>query len=498
MANKKNKRNSQQDAARRAREKKAHEIKRANRMCWIVLSIAGVLLLLFGAYKLSMHMDWFYHHGTAAKVDGTSLTAADYNFYFYRSYYEYMNNIGSGDVYGIDAKPDESIPLSKQEVYGADGTWQDFFTARADTLIERTFFLYDLAMESGFELTQEQEDDIQYDFDEKIWFEAVEINQITVDEYLQEHYGRGMNEQIYKKNLRILFTANFYEEAYRDSIQIPADELDTYYQQNADDYDIVFYRVFYLSGKAADAAEQPAKMQEAKQRAETLAAQAKDEAGFTALCEEYQAYNDENSYWTGESELRREQIRFALSYYRAWFTEEGRAAGDTLVAEGENGYYVAMFLKREDNSYPVANLKYFTISGENAEKQGKNFLEAWKAGEATAQSFFTLAADYRDIDYSLNNRKIDVISHDEMNHATIPEFMSEWAFDQPRKTGDTAQFTGSDGKVYVVYFDSYGDLCSRTLANRDLCAARFREWKQSALADVHAGHGLFFYLVGDR
>lgn len=491
------KRSNKEAVAQRTKERQAQKQKRATIMCIVVISLFCLALLTYGAYRLSRSLNFFYQYGAAARVDGESLTAADYNFYFYRVYYEYMNSVGD-DSYGIGTKPDESIPLDQQTIYEEDGasrTWQDFFISRADELITRTYFYYHQALESGYTLSEEQETDISYDFEEKIWFEAEEVNQSTIAAYLEEHYGKGMTEEIYKKNLRILFTANFYETDYEKSIAISNEELDDYYQQNAEDYNIVFYRLFYFSGKADTEEAQATRMKEAKAHADALAAQAGTEAEFIALAEEAQDFNDGNSYWSGASQLRREQNRFALSYFRAWLSQADRASGDTLVTEAANGYYVAMFISRYDNSYPVANLKWFTISGEGAESKLESFLNKWKHSDGSAASFFSLAEDYRDMDYSQDNRKLDVITHDDVNRATVPECMLQWCFEEDRVQGDVAGFTNEEGQIYVAWFDSYGDLCSRRLAYDELSGRKFREWKESGLAEVSVKHGFFFYLA---
>lgn len=479
------------DAAERTRARQEQKRKRATVMCITVISVFCLLLLLYGGYRLSYHIDGLLQATTAMEADGEKLSPVDYNFYFYRAYYEYMNGAENSD-YGLGVKPDESRPLSSQLMQGDDKiTWLDFFQARANELIKRTYLYYHLAQDEGFVLSAEQEADIDYDFEEKIWFEAVEIGQGTIEDYLVSEYGEGMTEEIYRKNLRILFTANFYEEARQAAVEISDEALDAYYRENGKGCDIAFYRVFYLSGKGDDAQ----KMLEAKQYAEALAAAADDETEFIALAEEYQAYNDENSYWEGASQLRREQIRYSLSYFREWLAEDGRTNGDTLVAEASNGYYVAMFLSRDDNQYPVADLKWITFTGDDATERADNFAAAWTNSNGSVQEFFDLSADYRDIDYTQDYRKITSITHADSNRATVPLCMLDWCFDEAREVGNTARFSAEDGTIYYVFFDGFGELSSRRLAYRDLSEAQFREWRDAALAAVELDEGFFFYLT---
>lgn len=497
MSNKKNG-NKKVEAAKKRKEKRAVELKRATVMCWCIIGVVafGVLILL--GYKFSHHWGWLYRHATAATVNSSELSAADYNFYFYRSYYEYMNSVGS-TADSMNWKPDESIPLDEQVMFDDNGTsrtWMDFFVTRADELIGNTFAYYELAVENGYTLTQEQLDDIQYDFDEKIWFEAEEVRQSTVEAYLVEQYGTGMTEEIYMENLTILFTANFYKDVCLEAVEIPEADLDAYYASGADSYKTVTYRLFYLSGKADTEEAQLEKMREAKTYAHALAAAADSEETFIALCEEYSAYNDANSYWTGSSDLRREQSRHAISYFRQWLAESDRIAGDTLVAEASNGYYVAMFLSSSDNQIPSVNLRYFTISGENAAAQAAEFMKEFRQGDNTPEAFFSLCEPYRDIDYSTQYRKIDSITHHELTLTTVPEVLLPWCFAEARTAGDVSVITAQEDLVYVVYFDGYGALCSRVIAYNDLQTSEFSKWEQSALPQVAVKKAIFFYLIG--
>ena len=500
MANKEKRQRHKQkqaEAAQRSRQKQAKKIKRANIMCAVMIAVFALVLLGYGFYRVSQHMDFFYQHGTAVRADGESLTAADYNFYFYRGYYEYMNNVGdSADGFG--AKPSVNRPLSSQLLYDDESeTWEDFFIARADRLIERTFLYYHLAQEQGYTLTEEQLADIQYDFDEKIWFEAEEVNQTTIADYLTRHYGKGMTEEIYKRNLTILYTANFFADEYENSIEISDEELDAYYQEHQDDLDIVTYREFYLSGKAETDSEQQEKMQQAEAHAQQLAASAKNEADMIALSEEYQAYNDELSYWTGASISRMEQLQFTASHCRDWLRDPSRQAGDTKVTKAANGYYVTMFLARSTNDYETVNLRYFTISGDDAQSRKDAFFQGWNYGGKTPEAFFAQAEEYRDVNHYVDNRKIDVITHTRENRSSVPACMRAWCFDEARTAGEVTSFEAEDGTIYVVYFDGYDTLCSRALADKQLRSARFRAWQEESLDAVRVRHSLFFYLAGE-
>ena len=463
---------------------------------------AAVILLfalcLFGARVV--RSDWYLRHASVMTVNGHKLTATDYNFYFYRAYYEYLNNTDDS-IPGIGDKPDRNRPLAEQpinEQFGEETTWLDFFNTRAETLLRRTYYYYDLALKNGFELSGDQESDIDYDFQEKIWFEAEEIEKVGIGDYLEMNYGRGMTEEIYRKNLRILFTARFYMEEYAATIPIPAEELAAYYNSHENEYAIVTYRLFYLSGKADTEAEQTDKMALAETRIRELAATVTDEASFVALAEEYSAYNDSLSYWEGASREYCEQIRFARAAFREWFAAPERKNGDVEIARGANGWYAAMFLDRSDNDYPAVDLCYFTITDKDAAGKAGEFIKLWREGERTKDSFFTLSGDTRDIDYSKPHQHVSSITYREQTLSDVPEEMRAWCFARERAHGDVECFPRGDGSVYVVFFDEYGRRASDVLAYTDLSREQFNREHAAAMDSVEIKHTFSYKKTQDK
>ena len=342
----------------------------------------------------------------------------------------------------------------------------------------------DLALKSGFELSGDQESDIDYDFQEKIWFEAEEIERVGIADYLVKNYGRGMTEEIYKKNLRILFTANAYMDTYAASLPISEQELAAHYSEHADEYAIVTYSLFYLSGKAEDEAAQADRMAQAERRAREIADGAADEASFAALAEAHRDFNDDLSYWEGGSRTYTDQIRFSRSYFRDWLSQPERKPGDTQTAQAANGWFVAMFLDRSENDYQTVDLCYFTVSGTDAKSRAREFTDLWRAGEATKDTFFDLSGDYRDIDYSKPHQHVSSITYREQTLSDVPDEIRAWCFSEQRAHGDAGMFPRSDGSVYVVYFDAYGRPAADLLAYRDLSEEKFDREHAAAMESV--------------
>ena len=484
---------SQKKTAAAEKSSRQERQAREGKILVITACVMGAIILAFVLSILAgqiFQSDWFKQRANAVSVDGEKLSVADYNFFFYRSYYEFLNNVGTDET-GMYSSPQADIPLSEQYMDEEKNvTWQDYFDNRAQTLLKDTYAYYHLAQNAGFTLSEEMLDDIQYDYDEKIWFEAVEVGHSTEADYLAQNYGAGMTKDIYMKNLTVLYTAKFYKDFYRESIEISPEELDAYYAAHAQDYRSVYYQLFYLSGASSGG------MEAAKQHAQELAElHTLDE--FEAQCEAYMVYNTDESYWQTASVLRRESCWTSISYLRDWLSAD-RAYGDTTIAEASNGYYVAFFREESDNDYPTVNLKYFTVSGADANDDVRDYLDAFSKSDGSAQSFFELSDNIRDKDYNRSdNRKISSITYDNATILTVPEDALDWAFDKARTKGDVTTIRAEDC-WYVLHFDGFGETASRMIADKQLRTERYKAWTQEVESDVSYAEGRYFGKTASR
>lgn len=442
------------------------------------IALLGVFAFVFG--RSFYNTGWARRHIKAVSAGGESLSVVDYNFYFYRSFYEYMSNADSGAANGMYSVPDTKYTLSSQYVDTTHTTtWQDYFDSRAESLIKSTYAYYKLAKKAGFTLSEEMQADVQNDYDEKIWFESVELTGVSEEDYLEANYGAGMTKEVYLKNLTVLYTAINFKAAYKEQLAIDDAVLAEYYNERVNDYKTVSYELFYINGNPENNAS--ASMALAKQYAEELAAC----TGFEDFKEQAKQYREinEGSYWTSDTEPRWENAWTSIAYLRDWLKGE-RSEGDTFVAEAANGYYVAYYLSSNDNRYDTVNLKYFAIQGETAGQDAKQFLQDYSSGEQTVQSFFELSDGVRVINYnSADRRKLSSITYDAVTLVSVPAALRDWAFGEGRKVGDTTSAKDASGTWYVAYFDGYGAPAWRALADKELRTEYYNNWT----AEVEAG-----------
>ena len=484
-------------------KKDARKQKREVLAAAILSGVAVLVILVVGMLEIMGQSNFFMQKTVAATVADTKLSPAEYNFYYYRAYLEFFNTMGGSSEFLEAGVPDDPAELHdtvmREDESGKKITWEDFFTARADELIEHTILYYRLAMENGYEITQDLKDQINYEFEEKVWFEAQDLAQESVENYLKNNYGAGMTETLFRKHLEMLFVANAYSAECKENVPIPVETLDDYYRENADDCAVVTYRMFYLNGKGDTDAQQRENMEKAKKLADKIAAEAKDEQGFADLCRENAGFNTADSYWQGESVVRRSQTRYALSHVRKWVAGGNVKPGDTLVAQANNGYYVVMFLDRNDNSQNSVNLLYFTVSGEDAVFNARRFVNSFEKTEKSPEAFFEMSDEIRDLDYNTSNYyQISSITYPRQTTISVPACMQDWCFGENRAPGDTQFFSDGSGKAYVAYFDGYGELCSRVIAANDLREEYFERWESENIGSADVKHGTCFFLARSK
>ena len=203
----------------------------------------------------------------------------------------------------------------------------------------------------------------------------------------------------------------------------------------------------------------------ARELADQLAAALKDGGDVAALLEgDVTVTTNEDVTYAGSA---------LSSVYGDWLKEAGRAAGDVTVAESEDNYYVVVFRSREDyrqvDGYLPANVRHIFIQAEvtdgsdgptdeqmeAARTEAQNLLDQWAAGDATAESFATLAEEHSDDGGSNTNGGL----YEGITKSTsFIEGFLDWTFEDGRQPGDTGLVENTtSGGWHVMNLDSFGD-----------------------------------------
>ena len=193
-----------------------------------------------------------------------------------------------------------------------------------------------------------------------------------------------------------------------------------------------------------------------------------------------------------------------------WLSASSRKAGDIEVIVNEStstnedgesvtttfGYYVVVFQNRNDNKTPMVNVRHIlssfqggtpnadgTVSYSDEEKKAAydalfEVYTAWKAGDATEESFAQLATENTDDTGSVNNGGL---YEDVFPGQMVPAF-NDWCFASSRKTGDT-EIIETEYGYHLMYYVSQADQTYRDhMIASDMTARDLNLWMEELVA----------------
>ena len=430
---------------RAAAEAKAAADRRKSNIKYTVIGVVVVLIL---AVLVILNSAWAARNITAVTIDGEDYSAAELNYYysasymnFYNTYYYYMQ---SGLFF------DTTLSLGDQD-YAEGMTWRDYFLETAVNTMTEVQLLNDAAEEAGFVLSEEYE---------AMYTEAVEsfktqwalYGYSSLEQYINMSYGKGVTMEMLETELYRNYIASAYSEAIYNGYEYSTAELDAYYAEHADELDMITYAYVSTTDGSLDV------------NAIAAAVNGTDEEAFLA-------YMQENYEGTEPTTLVYAGSNLSTSYSE-WLLDAARQPGDATAIETESGSsYAVMFLDRNDNDYPTVNFRHILINAEDTDADGVYSAEEiaaaqteaealyaeWQAGDATEDSFASLANTMSDDTGSNTTGGLyELVYQDAM-----VEPVNDWIFDAARQTGDTGivsyegtNYTGT----HILYFAGADDL----------------------------------------
>lgn len=464
-------------------EELAKQKKAKKRACIIVPIVAVVLVFIF-----IMSSSLPYTKLTAVKIGDNSFSAADFNYYYQTVYNNFKNMYsGLGDVLG------EDVDLEK-EMFDEEQTWADYFTSMALATMKETVALCEAAEADGFELSQEEQDKIDAQLkDLEVYLPYYGFS--NKDQYYSYSYGKGMNEEIFRRNVEMLVMSDLYGDYVKENKEFSDAEIEAEYQENLDGYNKVIYRYYYIdSGTDADteAAEREAGMNAAKESAESFAAYAKSEEKFIEKALELMEADESKTetevapYRFSSGTIRRYAISGLASSYSEWLTDSAREYGDVAALEGANGYAVLFYIGSDENQYKSRNIRQILVQidedGEDDEP-GTALKEAWETAEghiadwekdgATEDAFAEIAKAYS---YDTETYEDGGLMEGVYKGQMVKE-VEDWVYDDSRKVGDVEIVESYDGLHIVMYLGENEELYWKQAARSSLQSDFYEEWR---------------------
>lgn len=435
---------------------------------------------------------------TVATYEDEKINVAEYNYYYMSLYNQIATTTQQIDSYygsGYGAYYtgfDITVDPAEQEYIGEDApegveTWADYFRLMAPekAFIQKEIYksaMSDEAKKAGFELTEDQKEEMQTSIDEEIDSLAknAETNDYALDNYISKSCGEGLTEKSYRELRERDYVAQYYLEWYEENITETTsdDDVKAYYKENRLDFDMVDARLFAFSyAEAEEDSEDPAYTKsEAKKLANEFMGKVTDEKSFISLAKEYAIPSQKDSFAEDSATLAENLTSASISSeaITKWLFSTERKAGDIKVIEDEDTetFYVIYIINpaAPDKQTAGADVRHILVQAETTKEDSegntvdlsqdeidKNFADAkaeaekilkeWKDGKATEESFAALATEKTDDTGSAETGGLyeDITS----TSSYVPEFL-DWAL-ASHKVGDTG-IIKTDYGYHIMYF----------------------------------------------
>lgn len=484
--------------AEREAEKKA----RKERRTW---TIVGVIIAVFVVLIVLLNTNLLYTGTTAMTIGDYEFTNAQYQYYyntaynnFTYQYQSYLSFIGLNTNADLDDQEVNTGMLTAlgvampKSLSGDDApetfTWDDYFRESALENMVQVTAIYDAATKAGYTLSEEDSEAIDDAMDTYATL-AENYNLRGADGYLAATYGKGVDSALVRELLERAYIAEDYSQDVFDGFEYTPEELNAYYDENADAFDALTLDYYLVSAEREevtttndDGEEETneevtdATMAAAKEIADRIAAAVEDGEDFA------ETVSDEIE----DAEINELVNVFGYTVsssfsddFSEWVLSADRAEGDVGVIEAEgSGYYVVVFHSRSDNTdYNGVSFRHILVQVDDtddddefsdeeiaaAEEKINDIYDQWVEAGETEDAFANLANINSDDSGSNGSsayaRTGGLYEHVAENQMVDP--INDWIFDSDRQPGDTdiiyveaSNYTGYH-LVYFVGTDSY-------------------------------------------
>ena len=459
------------DKRAQAEAKAAADRRKSN----IKYSIVAIVLVIAFAFIFFFNSAIPSRSFTAVTIDGEEYSVAQLNYYYSASYMNFYNTYYDYVSYGMFFDPAES--LADQD-YSPDMTWRQYFLDAAVQTMTEVQVLTKAAEAAGFVLPEEYE--TRYaETVENFKTEWALYGYSSLEQYINMCYGKGVTMEILEEELYRNYVASAYSEYMFDSYEYTTEELDSYYADNADLFDMVSYSYVSTTDGSLDV------------DAIAAAVNGTDEAAFI----EYMAANHE-----GEEPISLTYDGANLNTtFSQWLLDDARQPGDAAAFTSDSGTsYAVMFLGRDNNNYPTVNFRHVLINAVDmdadgafsedeiaqAEVNAQAIYDEWLAGDATEETFAELANTYSEDAGSNTTGGL----YENVYHDAMVEPVNNWIFAENRQFGDTgivtqngANYTGA----HILFFAGESDMTyAHALADSTLRNEAHTAWMESLTADT--------------
>ncbi len=417
-----------------------------------------------------------------------SVKVSTYNYYYAMQYNNIYQTKQQYEQYGIDLDQvnlnvDFEEKFSKQTTKNDDDetvTWAQFMEEEVVEQIKSTYLYYYEAVKANDgkepEITEDQQKEIDDALDS--YTTTAASNGYTLSGYLTAAMGKGINEKVFRREAKIAYIAENYQNEYSDELkkkEYSEEEYETYKKENK--ADLVSVDIKYFECETAD---------DAKAFAKALNA---DGSNFADLASKYSKSDfdkeaNKNPVETSYTAMTRDVLKGVGAAIATadekkndddedtysgldWIYSKSRKAGEIKQSATSVVYIVKPVYMAKVN--PVT-IRHILIAPEDkddenksatemsskqwkaAEKKAKEILAEYNKGDKTADAFAELAKENSTDSNASDGGIYENVTPNQM----VPSF-NAWIFDSARKTGDTAIVKTQFG-YHIMYFESKSNM----------------------------------------
>ena len=485
---------------------------------WIVMALC--LCIVVTTVLSNPVKNVLYKNNVAVTVGDHEVSSVELNYFFIDTVNDYINQFGEYASYLLDT----TTPLNKQVIDKESGeTLADSLLKAAESTLKRTYALYDLAMEKGFKLDEEDEKAIDT-LVTNMEFYAMYYGYGDVKSYLQGIYGNGSEVESYKEYQRINLIADRYYAEYAETLDYNDEQIREYEAgkdgegENAKDrfhnFSSVTYSYYYVAcnkwapekddkgNKIEYTADQLKEAREkAKAAAEALAADKfEDLAAFDKAIGEMEINKDEKTKPTASRFEDQLVPQVSHNDVREWLISKDLKEGDLTVIENSTGegdkkevkgYYVVRFGSLDENRFNLKDVRHILIKFEggkynsttgqttftDAEKKAalekaEKIYNEWVKSGASEEDFKDLVEEHSGDTASVEDGGL----YENVFPGQMVEKFEDFCYDENRKPGDHGIVESTSG-YHIMLFVGDSDVTYRDfMIKAELRADELEEW----------------------
>lgn len=368
----------------------------------------------------------------------------------------YMGLLGLDSSYLSDATTDDDGTFNV--------TWAQVIAYNAMKSAVQTYAVYDEAVAAGYQLDAEALEEIETEVSTLAMYAT--IYGTTIDDYLEDIYGAGCDEALYRSYLTAAHTA----EHYLSSLEYTAEEISARYDESPEKFDVATYYSYTV--KASDFAE-------TKEDGTTADVTDENRASAKEAAEAMEkAFAQEDERVSLRADHTQETAKSVCGEDGAAWLFGTAKPGDVKMFQNEDTYYVLKLVANEN--YDSLNVIELVVAADDeeehdheegeevdhlhAEEKVTAVTDALKS-DASEEKFKELVKEYSD---QSGDAVIENMTRSTM--ASVSADMLDWSMES-RKAGDYRVFETDSGTI-ILYFTGYG----KTYRDLSVSATLVSEW----------------------